>query len=349
MSAAIYPADYGYLRDTLGQDGDALDALVCLYEPTFPGCLIPVKPVGLFEDEVTRRASTTRSYAYPLVRPVLESSTTRLELASADAAPGDRAVLLDLQGPRGQGGSAINRLALARGIPGRDRSAPASATARHSPTARSHTRRRTSALDHELRQASLQKGVGGVRPAGDGRRDDLRLQRAARGQVEHARQRLARVRAPSHAFLAGRLHRGRGRSAAPPGLRGHGPERDRRASGAPKGSLRLPFPRRQGAARGRGDEGSGRAAPIGDHRDPRRRRGPRSGAGEPPRCARGRTSVLRLQGRLPDRDHHARGPPPTQAPSGRRRTQIFQGLARRAAGPPPAHRPGRAVLPAAAR
>jgi inorganic pyrophosphatase len=49
MSAATYPADYGYLRDTLGQDGDALDALVCLYEPTFPGCLIPVKPVGLFE------------------------------------------------------------------------------------------------------------------------------------------------------------------------------------------------------------------------------------------------------------------------------------------------------------
>jgi inorganic pyrophosphatase len=49
MSAATYPTDYGYLRDTLGLDGDPLDALVCLYEPTFPGCLIPVKPVGLFE------------------------------------------------------------------------------------------------------------------------------------------------------------------------------------------------------------------------------------------------------------------------------------------------------------
>jgi inorganic pyrophosphatase len=48
MSAATYPADYGYLRDTLGEDGDPLDALVCLYEPTFAGCLIPVKPVGLF-------------------------------------------------------------------------------------------------------------------------------------------------------------------------------------------------------------------------------------------------------------------------------------------------------------
>ncbi len=48
-SAATYPADYGYLRDTLGQDGDPLDALVCLYEPTFPGCLIPVKPLGMFK------------------------------------------------------------------------------------------------------------------------------------------------------------------------------------------------------------------------------------------------------------------------------------------------------------
>ncbi len=49
MSAATYPTDYGYLRDTLGKDGDPLDALVCLHEPTFPGCLIPVKPVGMFK------------------------------------------------------------------------------------------------------------------------------------------------------------------------------------------------------------------------------------------------------------------------------------------------------------
>jgi inorganic pyrophosphatase len=49
MSAATYPTDYGYLRGTLGLDGDPLDALVCLYEPTFPGCLIPVKPLGSFK------------------------------------------------------------------------------------------------------------------------------------------------------------------------------------------------------------------------------------------------------------------------------------------------------------
>jgi len=49
VSAATYPTDYGYLRGTLAPDGDPLDALVCLYEPTFPGCLIPVKPVGMFK------------------------------------------------------------------------------------------------------------------------------------------------------------------------------------------------------------------------------------------------------------------------------------------------------------
>jgi inorganic pyrophosphatase len=48
-TAATYPTDYGYIRDTLGLDGDPLDALVCLQEPTFPGCLIPVKPIGLFK------------------------------------------------------------------------------------------------------------------------------------------------------------------------------------------------------------------------------------------------------------------------------------------------------------
>ncbi|MEA2192507.1 MAG: inorganic pyrophosphatase [Solirubrobacteraceae bacterium] len=49
MTAAAYPADYGFLRSTLGRDGDPLDAMVCLTEPTFPGCLIPVKAVGLFK------------------------------------------------------------------------------------------------------------------------------------------------------------------------------------------------------------------------------------------------------------------------------------------------------------
>jgi inorganic pyrophosphatase len=48
MSAATYPTDYGYMRNTLAEDGDPLDVFVVLTEPTFPGCLIPVKPIGMF-------------------------------------------------------------------------------------------------------------------------------------------------------------------------------------------------------------------------------------------------------------------------------------------------------------
>ncbi|MFN8161000.1 MAG: inorganic diphosphatase [Solirubrobacterales bacterium] len=48
-SSMVYPTDYGYLIGHRGRDGDPLDALVCVSEPTFPGCVIPVKPVALFK------------------------------------------------------------------------------------------------------------------------------------------------------------------------------------------------------------------------------------------------------------------------------------------------------------
>ncbi len=47
FTATVYPADYGYILDTLGEDGDPLDALVLLEDPTFPGCLVDAVPVGL--------------------------------------------------------------------------------------------------------------------------------------------------------------------------------------------------------------------------------------------------------------------------------------------------------------
>jgi len=49
FSAVHYPSDYGFILSTLGQDGDALDALVLVWEPTFPGCVIKSRPVGLFK------------------------------------------------------------------------------------------------------------------------------------------------------------------------------------------------------------------------------------------------------------------------------------------------------------
>ena len=48
FTATQYPADYGFIENTLGMDGDPLDALVLLDEPTFPGCLIRARALGMF-------------------------------------------------------------------------------------------------------------------------------------------------------------------------------------------------------------------------------------------------------------------------------------------------------------
>ena len=48
FTATRYPADYGFIDNTLGEDGDPLDALVLIDEPTFPGCLIRCRAIGMF-------------------------------------------------------------------------------------------------------------------------------------------------------------------------------------------------------------------------------------------------------------------------------------------------------------
>jgi inorganic pyrophosphatase len=48
FSATVYPADYGFIPDTLGEDGDPLDALVLNADPTFPGCLCTARPLAVF-------------------------------------------------------------------------------------------------------------------------------------------------------------------------------------------------------------------------------------------------------------------------------------------------------------
>jgi inorganic pyrophosphatase len=49
FSSVVYPTDYGYIPDTLGADGDPVDAMVTVSEPTFPGCRIRVKAIALFK------------------------------------------------------------------------------------------------------------------------------------------------------------------------------------------------------------------------------------------------------------------------------------------------------------
>ncbi len=48
FTATQYPADYGFVEHSLGEDGDPLDAMVLVLEPTFPGCLIRCRAIGMF-------------------------------------------------------------------------------------------------------------------------------------------------------------------------------------------------------------------------------------------------------------------------------------------------------------
>ncbi|MCE5198048.1 MAG: inorganic diphosphatase [Armatimonadota bacterium] len=46
-SSVHYPTDYGFIPDTLAEDGDHLDILVIVEEPTFPGCYVPIRPIAV--------------------------------------------------------------------------------------------------------------------------------------------------------------------------------------------------------------------------------------------------------------------------------------------------------------
>ena len=48
-TAMGYPTDYGFIENTLGDDGDPLDALVLLPESVFPGCIVEARPVAMFK------------------------------------------------------------------------------------------------------------------------------------------------------------------------------------------------------------------------------------------------------------------------------------------------------------
>ena len=67
-SAVHYPGDYGFIPRTLGDDNDPLDIIVIMSEPVFTGCLVDVRPVGVFE-LVDRGEGDEKIIAVPIKDP----------------------------------------------------------------------------------------------------------------------------------------------------------------------------------------------------------------------------------------------------------------------------------------
>jgi inorganic pyrophosphatase len=49
FSSVHYPCDYGFIDGSMAEDGDPLDVLVVIAEPTFPGCVVRVRPIGVLD------------------------------------------------------------------------------------------------------------------------------------------------------------------------------------------------------------------------------------------------------------------------------------------------------------
>src|SRR3954452_11803619 len=70
-SSSHYPGDYGFIPQTLAEDGDHLDVLVMVHEPTFSGCLIEARVVGLFRMK-DRGVNDFKVLGVPHVDPLFE-------------------------------------------------------------------------------------------------------------------------------------------------------------------------------------------------------------------------------------------------------------------------------------
>ncbi len=98
FTATTYPADYGFIPDTLGGDGDPLDALVLLEDPVYPGVWVEARPVGVLymHDEAGEDA---KLICVPPKEPRWQG-VNDIERPHPAAARRDPALLRGLQGAR---------------------------------------------------------------------------------------------------------------------------------------------------------------------------------------------------------------------------------------------------------
>ena len=101
-SPVHYPGDYGFIPSTLSDDGDPLDVLVLVPNPSFPGCVQEVRPIGLLE-MMDQGTLDEKVLAVGKNNPRFAQHLELYGHLSAHA-EGDNALLLDLQGSGGQAG-----------------------------------------------------------------------------------------------------------------------------------------------------------------------------------------------------------------------------------------------------
>ena len=80
FSSVHYPTDYGFIPGTRAGDGDHLDALVVVEEPTFPGCRLRVRPIGIL-DMRDEKGPDQKIIAVPVADPRFDNVNDLSDLA----------------------------------------------------------------------------------------------------------------------------------------------------------------------------------------------------------------------------------------------------------------------------
>jgi inorganic pyrophosphatase len=78
-SPVYYPGDYGFMPQTLAEDGDPLDVLILVQQPTFPGCLVVARPIGILK-MIDDGLPDDKILAVPVGEPSYQSIFTQSQI-----------------------------------------------------------------------------------------------------------------------------------------------------------------------------------------------------------------------------------------------------------------------------